>query len=209
MRDFVFKKGKGQFCPILQIFSWAYFFFWIESKRQVIITRLSFIVISCHVGGAKTIIMRVCLYGRKNFSHFGSFEEILYIFSWVRLFLFIYLFIYFLIEFKRQVAMTRLSFIVISCHVGSAKKTLICVGHYGRKNFTHFGSFGEILQGQNWPLPFLKKQSYILPPFLNYLGKCHSFETRFSQKRSLKKNRKKFGALQWHFKELILTFKDP
>ena len=41
--------------------------------------------------------------------------------------------------------MTRLSFIVISCLVGSSKKTLMCVGHYGRKNFTHFGSFGEIL----------------------------------------------------------------
>ena len=41
--------------------------------------------------------------------------------------------------------MTRLSFIVISCRVGSTKTTLMCVGHYGRKNFTHFGNFREIL----------------------------------------------------------------
>ena len=51
----------------------------------------------------------------------------------------------FKIKSKRSVAMTTLSFIVISCHVGSAKTTLMCVGHYGRKKFTHFGSFGEIL----------------------------------------------------------------
>ena len=44
-----------------------------------------------------------------------------------------------------KVAITKLSFIVISCHVGSAKTTLMRVGHYGRKKFTHFGSFGEIL----------------------------------------------------------------
>ena len=36
--------------------------------------------------------------------------------------------------------MARQSFIVISCLVGSSKKTLMCVGHYGGKNFTHFGS---------------------------------------------------------------------
>ena len=29
--------------------------------------------------------------------------------------------------------------------VGSAKTTLMRVGHYGGKNFTHFGSFREIL----------------------------------------------------------------
>ena len=63
--------------------------------------------------------------------------------------------------------MTRLSFIAILCLVGSSKKTLMCVGHYGRKNFTHFGNFGEILWGKNWPFPFLKKQSSIFPPFVN------------------------------------------
>ena len=73
--------------------------------------------------------------------------------------------------------MTRLSFIAILCLVGSSKKTLMCVGHYGRKNFTHFGSFGEILYAQNWPLRFLKKQCSILPNFPNYLGKCPTFET--------------------------------
>ena len=41
--------------------------------------------------------------------------------------------------------MTRLSFIVISCLVGSSKKKFMYVGHCGRKNFTHFDSFGEIL----------------------------------------------------------------
>ena len=51
--------------------------------------------------------------------------------------------------------MTRLSFIVISCLVGSSKKTLMCVGHYGRKNFTHFGSFGEILWIFPWVCLFL------------------------------------------------------
>ena len=188
----------------IDLFLGLYFFFsfpfLIESKRQVPINRLSFTVISCRVGIARTTLIHVGHYGRKNFTYFGSFGEILQNFASVRLFFF------FLIEFKRQVAMTRLSFIVISCHVGSAKKTLICVGHYGRKNFTHFGSFGEILQGQNWPLPFLKKQSCILPHFPNYLGKCPSFETRFSQKRSLKKNRKNFRALQWRFKEPIVAF---
>ena len=52
---------------------------------------------------------------------------------------------HYMIQFKRSVAMTRLSFTVIFCRVGSAKTTLMRVGHYGRKNFTHFGSFGEIL----------------------------------------------------------------
>ena len=41
--------------------------------------------------------------------------------------------------------MTRLSFIVIPCRVGSTKTTLICVGYFGRKKFTYFGSFREIL----------------------------------------------------------------
>ena len=35
--------------------------------------------------------------------------------------------------------------------------------------------------GKNWPLPFLKKQSSILPYLANLLGKCPSFETRFFQ----------------------------
>ena len=39
--------------------------------------------------------------------------------------------------------MTRLSFVVISCCVGSTKMTLMHVGHYGEKNLTHFGSFEE------------------------------------------------------------------
>ena len=54
-------------------------------------------------------------------------------------------FFFFGIESKREVAITKLSFRVISFHVGSTKTTLMSVGHYGRKKFTHFGSFGEIL----------------------------------------------------------------
>ena len=41
---------------------------------------------------------------------------------------------HYMIESKRPVAMTRLSFIVILCPVGSSKTTLMRVGHYGRKN---------------------------------------------------------------------------
>ena len=53
---------------------------------------------------------------------------------------------HYMIQFKRSVAMTRLSIIVILFRVGSAKTTLMHMVHYGKKkNFTHFGSFGEIL----------------------------------------------------------------
>ena len=45
-------------------------------------------------------------------------------------------FFFFLIESKRYVAITRLSFIAISCRVRSTRTTLMHVGHYGRKNFT-------------------------------------------------------------------------
>ena len=99
-------------------------------------TTLSFIVISCHVGSAKKKLMHVGHYGRKKFTQFGSFGEILLIFSWVRLFFFF--FFSFMIESKRTIAMTRLSFMVISCRVGSAKTTLMCVGHYGKKTLYTF-----------------------------------------------------------------------
>ena len=52
---------------------------------------------------------------------------------------FFFLFFFsFMIESKRTIAMTRLSFMVISCRVGSAKTTLMCVGHYGKKTLYTF-----------------------------------------------------------------------
>ena len=67
---------------------------------------------------------------QKNFAHFWQFMR-----NSIDLFLCssVFFFFFFLIELKRQVAMTRLSLIVISCCVGSTKTTLICVGHCGRK----------------------------------------------------------------------------
>ena len=113
----------------------------IESKIQVAMTILSFIIVSCHVGSAKTTLMHVGHYGRKNFTQFGSFEEILQMFSWVHLF-FLFSFSFpFLIESKRQIAITRLSFIVILCHVGSTKTTLMHMGHYGGKKLYTFWLF--------------------------------------------------------------------
>ena len=81
--------------------------------------------VSC--GSTKMTLINVCHYGRKSFSQFGSFGEIPQIFSQVRI---LYIYIY-IIESNRQVAMTRLSFIVILCRVGSAKMTLMHVGDYG------------------------------------------------------------------------------
>ena len=52
--------------------------------------------------------------------------------------------------------------------------------------------------GKNWPLPFLKKQFSILPSIPNQLGKCPSFETRFSQNQV-----KPYSGI---FKEPIVTF---
>ena len=127
-----------------------YFSFMKESKRQVAMTILSFIVVLCHVGSAKTTLMHVGHYGRKNFTQFGNFEEIPQIFPWVHLFFFFSFYFPFLIESKSQIAITRLSFIVISCCVGCTKTTVMRVGHYGGKNFTHFGCFGEILQIFPW-----------------------------------------------------------
>ena len=50
--------------------------------------------------------------------------------------------------------MTRLSFIVISCLVGSSKKTLMCLGHYGRKNFTNFGNSEKFFRVKIGLYPF-------------------------------------------------------
>ena len=87
------KRAKANFAHFYRSFLGPVFFFFsflIESKRQVAITRLSFIVISCLVGSVKTTLMRVGHYGQKRFTHFGSFREILQIFSGVHLFFFFF-----------------------------------------------------------------------------------------------------------------------
>ena len=61
-----------------------------------------------------------------------------------------------------------------------------------------FGNKEMRKEGKNWLLPLSKKQSSILPHFPNLLGKCPSFETRFSQNRV-----KPYSDV---FKEPIVTF---
>ena len=140
MLDCFLQKGKGQFCPFLQIFSWAclffiFFFFFDRIRKRGCYNQTEFYTnfVSC---GKRKDDINVCgsLWSKKIYT-FLQFRR-----NSVDLFLGPSFFFFFLIESKRQVAIIRPSFIVILCHVGSTKMTLMCVGHYGRKTLHIFGN---------------------------------------------------------------------
>ena len=144
MLDCVFKIGKAHFCPIIQIFLGPVFFFFFFGRFQNIgyYNQTEFYS-NFVLSGKRKEDNNACvsLWQKKHFT-FGSFGEILQIFSWVRLFYF---------DRIQKIGcydQTECYCNIVSC--GNHKDDINACGSIWWKNFTQFGNFGEIPQIFSW-----------------------------------------------------------
>ena len=91
--------------------------------------------------------------------------------------------------------MTRLSFIVISCHVGSTKTTLICVGHCCKKALHILTVSDKFYRDKIGLCPFFKKKIQHFTPFPKLICEMPLIgNTIFSKSSFIKKRKEKLWS---------------